>query len=320
MKKLLIGMMVTCSMLMTACGKELKIEVYDEGGNPVSEVSVRVDYVDAGPLKIVKGITNEKGVFISQGKKVHHRVELFVSKEGYYTSKFEHQYANALPNTAEGVFKLTLRKKGVTVPLYAKRVNMIFPSVGNEYGFDFEKGDWVQPHGKGKKSDVFFLAEKKVLNMFNGQNRLKVRFPNNCDGLLIDQTWIPGSLFQQKKTADPQAKYEQAIEIHRVWSSDKMNDPAPKHNYVFRARSKINKQGDLVSASYGRILGGIYLATGYTQEDGCAVRFTYFFNPKSNSLNLEFDRKLNLFKGLTRDEHIPEAIPNMKPLRDPSRK
>jgi len=312
MKTLLIGIVAACSMLMAACGKELKIVVFDEEGLPVSNADIKVNYVDAGPLKIVKGTTNEKGVFISHGDKVAYRVELFVSKEGYYTSKFRHKYANALSNKAEGVFKLTLRKKGKMVPLYAKRVNMIFPSVGVEYGFDFEKGDWVQPHGKGQKSDVFFLAEKKVINMFNGRNRLKVRFPGGHDGILQDKTWVPGSVFQQQKMANPQVKYEQKIEISRVWGSDKKNSSAPWFNYVFRTRSKMNKQGDLLSANYGRILREIYLASGYTQEDGCAVRFTYFYNAKPNDLNLEFDRKLNLFKKLKREEHIPEGIPGMR--------
>jgi hypothetical protein len=299
-------------MLLTACGKELKIEVYNEDGTPVSNADVKVDYVDGGSLKTVEGKTNQNGIFISQGEEVTHRVELFVTKDGYYPSKFRHRYANALSNKAEGLFKLTLRKKGVPAPMYAKRVDMIFPTVGNEYGFDLEKGDWVQPHGQGKKNDIFFLVEKKVTDRFNRQSRLKVRFGSDHDGILIDESLVSGSVYQQEKMADPEAVFGQEIEIHRVRSSNKMNYPAPKHNYVFRARSKMNKQGDLMSANYGRILGGIYLATGYTQEDGCAVRFTYFYNPKSNDFNLEFDRKLNLFTDLKREELISERQPSMK--------
>lgn len=311
MKLIMLTLASVICMLMNACGKELKIEVIDEEGVPISGADIKIDYVDIGPPKIVNGVTNAQGVFISRGEKVAHRVELFVTKDGYYTSKFRHKYANALPNTAEGVFKLTLRKKGKPSPMYAKKVNMIFPSVGDEYGFDFEKGDWVKPHGKGEISDVYFLAEKTVKSRFNRKSRLKVIFPNGNDGIIIDKTWVPGSVYQQVKRANIKAPYERKIEIKHTRSSNKMNNLPPAHNYVFRVRSKAKKNGENISANYGRIFGGFFLATGFTQEDKCAVRFMYFFNPKPNDTNLEFDRKLNLFKNLKREEFIPEREPAM---------
>lgn len=311
MKTTLIRIIAVCCMLMSACGKELKIEVSNQDGTPVSGADVKVDYVDGGALKIVKGTTNEKGVFISNGEKVAYRVEVFVEKNGYYTSKFRHQYATALPKDAEGVFKVTLRKKGKMVPLCAKRVNMIFPSLKKEYAFDFEAGDWVKPHGKGQRGDVFFWADKSINNQGDREGVLKIRYPNKKDGLLIDKTWIAGSVYQQAKEANSDAKYIQNSDIKHMRFAHKMNTSPPNYNYIFRVRSETDSHDKLLKAHYGRILGGLFLATGFAQDQLCAVRFMYFFNPKSNDLNLEFNPRLNPFNPLTIDERIPEATPRM---------
>lgn len=299
-------------MLMSACGKELKIEVSNEDGSAILNADIKVNYVDGGELKIVKGATNEKGVFISQGEKVAHRVELFVSKEGYYTSKFRHKYGNALPNTGEGIFKLILRKKGKMTPLYAKRVHLLLPSLGKKYGFDFEKGDWVTPHGKGVVADMFFHAEKKVTDMSNYRAVLTCEFANENSGIAIDPTWIPGSLYQQVKIADTKETFLSRLSIIREQVGFRESTNTPLHNYVFRTRTKIDKGDKLESANYGRILGGIDALPATAEPGVFAVNFMYFYNPEPNDPNLEFDRKLNLFKKLTREEHIPESTPAMR--------
>jgi hypothetical protein len=300
---------------MTACGKELRIKVYNEDGTPLSDANVVVRYVGSGPPIVNDGKSDENGVFMSHGKEAAYYIELFVDKEGYYTSKFRHQYATALRKNAEGDFKVTLRKKGEASPLYAKRVHLLLPSLNKKYGFDFEKGDWVSPHGNGAIADLFFHAEKKVVDMSNYRAVLTCEFTTNDDGIAVDSTWIPGSTYQQMKQIDPKGKFANRLKIVREQKGAKGGFNTPLHNYVFRVRTITDTQGVIKSANYGRFLGGIDALPATAEPDAFAVDFVYFYNAKPNDLNLEFDRKLNLFKNLTNDEHVSESIPRIGPRK-----
>ena len=56
------------------------------------------------------------------------------------------------------------------------------PGIGEEFGFDLFEKDWVEPHGKGKQSDLFV----KFSSDFKGQKDYKtschIRFANPDDG------------------------------------------------------------------------------------------------------------------------------------------
>lgn len=294
--------MMICT-LSVACGKELQVKVVGEDGKPVENAEVVVSYIGYGPPTRINGETDQNGVFVSRSEAPKLRIELEVSKAGYYKSLFRHQLGNSLVKDTEGEYKLILRKIVKPVAMYAKKVNMVFPALGEEYGFDFEAGDWVKPHGKGNRADVFFLAEKTFKDMFRYKGTVTARFSGKKDGLLIDPTKILGSVFLSAKKAPLEDVYTQSSQIMRGKFADKNELNTPLHNYVFRARSEVRGK-EIVKANYGRILGGMFVAAGSNDPNAIAVRFSYYFNPEVNDTSLEFARRENLFKNLKQMEHV----------------
>jgi hypothetical protein len=59
----------------------------------------------------------------------------------------------------------------------------------------------------------------------------------------------------------------------------------PNRNFYFRVRTKLDENGNVVSARYGKIYGDL-------------AQFTYYFNPTLNDQNVEFNPKQNLLSGL----------------------
>ena len=290
-------------LLSIACGKELRVEVVDEDGKPVENAQVIVSYVSAGPADRVKGKTNKKGVFISQGDAPSMRIELEITKDGYYKSRFQHKYGNALPKDTEGTYKLILRKINNPVPMFAKAVDVLLPSLKQEYGFDFEVGDLVEPHGRGVHSDVYFWIDKSVRSVFDYEISLKVRFPEEMNGILVDKTRIPGSVYLSASKADKDALYKSTLDFYRSRGKQGKMGGLSKNNYIFRVRSEI-MESSAIQSNYGRIVGGINAVSAVDKPGKAAVRFAYYFNPKTDSISLEFKRKANLFKNLKRMEHI----------------
>jgi hypothetical protein len=60
--------------------------------------------------------------------------------------------------------------------------------------------------------------------------------------------------------------------------------------YFLRTRVRLDRDGNIASANYAKIMGDFLVAT-----KGGQVAFTYDFNPLPNDRNLEFDPKKNLF-------------------------
>jgi hypothetical protein len=64
---------------------------------------------------------------------------------------------------------LVMRKIKQPVPLYAKKLSAIVPTYDKPVGFDFEAGDWVAPHGKGKSTDMLLDFNRKLVGYADGE-------------------------------------------------------------------------------------------------------------------------------------------------------
>jgi len=67
--------------------------------------------------------------------------------------------------------------------------------------------------------------------------------------------------------------------------------PNPNRIYYFRVRTKMDENGNVVSAHYGKIYGDF-------------MQFRYYFNPTPNDRNIEYDPKQNLLGGLQSFEQV----------------
>ncbi len=177
---------------------------------------------------------------------------------------------------------VVLKAKGPLIPMYAKRIRTIeLPAPGRDIGYDFERGDWVAPHGTGKTSDLIFTGTGKVAN---GSYRLKWTFSNPGDGIRVvppDQ----GARSELKSPKEaPADGYAPGLEINsegRVSSGDGPIGERPAC-FVFRVRTVLDEKGKVVRAQYGKM---------YPEQ----LNVVYYLNPVPNSRSLEYDPKRNLF-------------------------
>ena len=144
-------------------------------------------------------------------------------------------------------------------------------------------GDWVAPYGKGVNTDIVFTEEFNKNSVTDFYYKLTVSFPNAGDGIqefdapaLIQNATMGQSDLRSLHEA-PADGYQSQYEQNR---SSNLN-----RNYYFRVRTKLDENGKVMSACYGKIYGDF-------------MQFTYYLNPTPNDRNIEFDPKQNLLGGL----------------------
>lgn len=72
---------------------------------------------------------------------------------------------------------------------------------------------------------------------------------------------------------------------------------------MFRVRTVLDDEGNIVSARYGKIYGPIEYGESDSGSGG-KIRFTYYLNPTPNDRNVEFDPEQNLFTDLKISEEV----------------
>jgi hypothetical protein len=197
------------------------------------------------------------------------------------------------------------------------------PRIGKA-AFDLEKRDWVAPDGKGEKPDLVFSLERKG-DEEQGEATLKLNFSKPGDGLIPVPTFIPGGSDFRLPREAPAAGYLPERTWRRRWTDAatperlKLSDEfthevqrnlkanPPPVAYIFRVRTLLNENGEVVSALYGKFLcatavqqteyGGEFMWGPQYHTKTAKIVFTYCLNP-DGTRNLEFDVKRNLFKDL----------------------
>jgi len=316
---------------------KFSITVVDQNGKNVPNAIVRAE-----PRKIISKPTDiEK---ITDGTKpVTYRVysvlewvNCYVNKENHYQSSLAVGYGefkkNKILNRWEPWGKnhtITLKEKLNPVPMYAQNTeSMQFPELNKAIGYDLEKGDWVKPHGKGIISD--FIFNFKYFHDTKSKTRLKpwavsfnLTFQNKLDGIqeyVLKDEDIKSEFIWPYKA--PINGYQTSLYKHSSYNmngkykretniKENRNQGAKKSDqayYIFRVRTKVDAEGNIISANYGKIQGDFRL--------GKKIKFTYYFNPSKDN-GLEFDTTKNLFEwpssGSKNRSYRSDRIMNLKP-------
>lgn len=201
-----------------------------------------------------------------------------------------------------------LRKIGKPIPLYAKNMGAYVPSVDIPVGYDLEVADWVAPNGKGVVVDFLVTVTKFQYNNDNDFDvSALITFPNEDDG--IQEIQLPKEFasgdFKWPREA-PINGYSSKLEARRLWhnfqpgKTESIATEKETQAHFFRVRT-LKKDGQIVSALYGKITGGI--GTGPGNRKNAYVGFAYYLNPTPNDRNLEFSGK-TLFPNLPQEEII----------------
>lgn len=290
------------------------VRVTDEQGRRVQGAEVTFTFFNPRTRQgvPVMGLTDSNGEFSGEGfsdPKIGGQIQM----NGYYPSGFPFEPFRDIEDNRwlpwNPLYETTLRKIGEPVALCAKIVQSDVPLLDQECGYDLEKGDWVVPHGKGVTADLIFKVAKDYTDRFNFKVKASVTFSHPADGLvrMAAPAYARYSHFRWERFA-PETGYEALHAISYI-NYDPNSGKMPERTfrtqndrlegYFLRVRT-IEKNGRIVSANYGKIVGDIRIDPRETKT--CLVTFTYTFNPTANDRNQEWNTQKNLLEGLRRNE------------------
>ena len=270
--------------------------VIDDEGNPITNTVVNGTWQNDYPRKIWqrKYKTDEKGCFIAEDK-VGHSFACQIQKDGYYNSydvvTFDWR-AGVSPLVKDGKWQpygesrtvIVKRKKNQMDSSYLWYTVIDIPVTNIWLGFDLESFAWVKPYGKGENSDMLLRFNSDPINRYSvNWATMEVSFTNNPYAGFYIQEKDAYSEFKSVYHADTNRIFRTDITYSIGKSIQEENLLDEKHYMVVRTRTKVNEEGELISAHYGKIYGrwGIW---GGTRAQ------MMFFNPTPNDTNLEHKR------------------------------
>lgn len=212
-----------------------------------------------------------------------------ITANNYYKSSFDVPYTgiNRVLNRWEPwnpTIEVEMRKIKNPIPMVYKRQKWtVVPEFGTQIGYDLEAGDWVAPHGKGKTEDFLFLMNLDRKSMADAEASYTLSFSNPLDGI---QEYLPSEDLRSSfifPYVAPANGYKKSLYQHDITTPYGPSKTTEKENinYIFRVRTKTDKDENIVSSCYGRIRGELKIS-----RKG-QVEFAYWFNPEPNNRSLE---------------------------------
>ena len=302
------------SYLVTRDGAEAKItfHVVDSTGKNVPEATIKTTFGVFEKPTTKTGKTDINGMFVWDGI-TDGGVIYTVQRDGYYRTQSVYVFSLDSGNDViNGKWKpwnptvsVTLKEKRTPIPMYVKSVGIRLPQKGETFGFDFEKGDLVTPHGQGEHADMLLRCwGDKPIPLTHAVSRYLILSYKTEDEGFIRKNRDTQSIFHSLHEA-PDNGYEQETNLCYRRTNDKVleNNEFPQNEYlIFRSRVELDDEGKIVKAHYGKIFD-IWFDISANNLEGAAVRFLYYFNPAPNDHSIEFDPSQNLF-GNDRRENL----------------
>ena len=285
---------------------KLTIHVLDDKGLSISNATCHVGFADiATTIEKDIGFSDANGLFVAEGT-AKHEVGGWVEKDGFYMSHFKFEKGDppglidnggesSMPYYASKVKDGRWLPWNPTIPVVLKRIrnpvdmilkfaHMRIPQFNEPLGFDLEKHDWVTPDGKGEVPDM--LVRFETIDETSPFRKLVVEFPGEMNGAYVCRK-DDYSILKSDYHAMTNGVYETRIENNE-------GKRGPAHvllggdDYiVFRVRCKVDENGKLISAHYGKIYGPF----DYFVQSRNTMRLSTMFNPIENDTNLEFNGK-----------------------------
>lgn len=273
------------------------LRIVDQDGVPVSGANLwgglqtGDGYNDFTPIR---GISDTNGEYVIEGKCTD-RIRCDITLDGYYASEFEltdyghtHSIGGGrwLPYGSKR--KIVLNKILNPIPLccHNSRTSFRIPVYNEWVGFDFERFDFVRPHGQGLEKDMMLRFALDNPSRDDYHMTMEVSFTNNPYAGIYELPRNKSSELESVYHADTNAFYQQSI----AYRFDRCPGKVPRYtqqltsqNYlVFRTRTMVDAEGKLVSAHYGKIYGDWnFVGPGGMSMARC------IFNLTPNDTNLE---------------------------------
>jgi hypothetical protein len=286
---------------------DVAVTVLDEQGIPIADAEVRGLYKGVRAAiddTVDKKTTPSNGVVQLSGKSFW-PVSVTARKEGYYDS--EKDVKTFARINKKNVYSdqgttLVLREVRNPIPMYAYRIDTQMHDTAKPKGFDLMKGDWVEPYGKGEIADVVFSITGFYKDKFNYDSTLLLNFPNEGDGIVSfeadeqSQFRSPYEALKKGYLGEKQLRKLRHPKPGNPEEDEITDDSRHDANYMFRIRTELDENGEVVSALYGKIYGNFSFG-GATEKASYLQSGDLYLNPTPNDRNLEFDPSQNLFPG-----------------------
>lgn len=284
--------------------------VIDDEGNPITNTVVNGTWQNDYPRKTWqrKYKTDEKGCFIAEDK-VGHGFACRIQKDGYYNSYHVVTFdwrAGVSPLIKDGKWqpygenrKIVLKRKKNPIEMAYYRWGIdgcLAPATNEWIGLDLEKGKWCKPYGEGKYADVKVRFSGVVFDRYGRDTTAEFSFADvPFAGFYIEKKDSYSTFDTCYVALTNDAAYTESSFLFRNKTTLHMPQDQKVFRYldkgeymVFRTRCKVDEEGKLVSAHYGKISGAFY---------GGMMRLMFrgndsglYFNPTPNDTNLEHKR------------------------------
>ena len=314
MKRMIVTLCLASPMILNASGPSAEelalakarnngakakecLRVVDQDGMPV--FGARIDgglqtgdgYNDYTPIK---GATDTNGEFVVQGKCTN-RIRCGITKDGYYASEFvlpnyayRHSFKDGkwIPYGSQHTVVIKKIINPQPMSFHDERTSFKVPVYDEWIGFDCEKYDFVSPYGQGVKDDMLLRFALNNPNVDDYHMTMEVSFTNNLYAGAYEMERTKTSEFESVYHADTNAVYRQSFRYRFDQSPVKVPEYTTQLNsdryLVFRTRTKVDSEGRLVSAMYGKIYGN----WNFVGPGGMNIE-QFVFNTTANDTNLE---------------------------------
>lgn len=216
-----------------------------------------------------------------------------VTKPGYYRSHGEWSLSDTQsnPKVVDGKWQpycatreIVLKQIICPVELSFLEYALIKCPVFDEWlGFDLGCYSWVKPYGKGLHSDMLVKLREEGSGDTAFSASLELCFTNNPFAgayvLKKDADSEMKSVYRADTNATYQTKFLYSLSVDGNGKRN-ANELSEDSYLVFRTRTEVDEDGNLLSAHYGKIYGKWGFYGGMRAE-------AFFFNPTPNDSNLE---------------------------------
>lgn len=272
--------------------------VVDQIGKPVANAQLYGGLTTGDGMDdyaLINGVTDTNGQFQVEGKCTDF-MRCQVSKSGYYAAELRVSYLDtkAVPAVKDGKWQphgnkhmVILKQMVNPQPMlcHDALTSLTIPRYGVWLGFDFEQYDFVSPHGRGNARDVLLRFDLSRPSKDEYYMTMNVSFTN--------QPYAGAYKLQIDKESELKTAYEantnECFEQSFVYRFQRREGSSPVYDrlqddeyLVYRTRTRVDMDGNLLSAHYGVICGDWNFAgpTGFRIDK-------FMFNPRPNDINLE---------------------------------
>ena len=278
----------------------IRLQVVDDKGETVPGSNVGVGFFNGSKDNVpdLKGLTGDDGTFEITGR-CRYWIRVHVFKKGYYAydEKLNVSWTDSIPAVIDGKWqpwgeerRIVLKRKLNPVAMGNHRFGRYKPPAFDEWlGFDLCKCLWCSPYGEGEHADVLMRFTKDYHSPFDFASTFEVSFTNNpCAGFALLRKDMCSEMKSIHTASTNDSTYSETYfkQVKRVVEhGTSREDRLPDDEYlVFRTRTKVDDEGRLLSAHYGKIYGPFEYNVNFVMES----RGVYF-NPTANDPNLEDD-------------------------------